>query len=200
VHGLRADAGQHGEVAGHHQPLDMMGIGQPLRLPDGSRQAGHVRLAGPVEFGQRPFSPKEVLLRILRHLQPVDAAHIFAPADDLAHETFDRIERRITRLIRRDGCIHALHGTQQLEVECRGEERVIEERLTIPHRILVAPEVRQTMLHEVAEGPQCLVARHGPAKTLERPGALREPTLDHLRCGSRQSVHPRLVGPPHVRR
>ena len=39
---------------------------------------------------------EKIGLGIFRHLQPVEAAHIFAPAEDLADEAFDGIERCIS--------------------------------------------------------------------------------------------------------
>jgi len=64
---------------------------------------------------------ERVALEIPRHVQPVDAAHIFAPAEDLADEALGCRERRAPRAVRGlDGGDH-LARVEQLEVE-RGRD------------------------------------------------------------------------------
>ena len=82
----RHDAGQQGEVAGDHQPLDMVGIGMLQSLADGLAHALHLGFAGPVELRQWPLVGKCIALGVLGHVQPVNASDIFAPADQLADE------------------------------------------------------------------------------------------------------------------
>ena len=55
--------GQQREIAGHHQPLDVVRVGIPPRLPDDLRDAGHLRLAAPVELRQRPRRPQRIQRR-----------------------------------------------------------------------------------------------------------------------------------------
>ena len=64
------------------------------RLADDLRDAIHTRLARPVEPKPQPRCVSRIGLRVMRHFQPVDAAQIFAPAEDLPDEAFDRVERR----------------------------------------------------------------------------------------------------------
>ena len=64
------------------------------RVTDCALHANHVGLGRPVHLRQRACGRKMIALRIVRHLGPVDAAHIFAPPEDLPDETLDRIERR----------------------------------------------------------------------------------------------------------
>ena len=56
-------------------------IGVFQRLADGLAHALHLGVAGPVERRQRPGVAEGVALGVLGHVQPVDAAHVFAPAD-----------------------------------------------------------------------------------------------------------------------
>ena len=75
----------------------MVGIGLPPRVADRLAQAVHGRLARPVEGGQLARRLQRVRLGIGGHLQPVDAAHVFAPAQDLPHEPLDGVKRRRCR-------------------------------------------------------------------------------------------------------
>ena len=50
----------------------------------------------PVQYqrGQVLVRIERVALRVAGHLRPVDAAHVLAPAEDLADEAFDAGQRR----------------------------------------------------------------------------------------------------------
>ena len=88
------DAREQREIAGHHQPLDMMGVGLVERgrdrlaacRPCRSRRSSRTTAAGGRAEGVAP--------RVVRAPQPVDAAHVFAPAEDLPDEALDGVERR----------------------------------------------------------------------------------------------------------
>ncbi len=95
VHLFRRDARQQGEVARHHETLNVVGVGQPLGFADHLRKAVHPRFAGPVEGGQRPLGLQRVGRRVVRHLQPVDAPDVLPPAQDLTDEALDRVEGRV---------------------------------------------------------------------------------------------------------
>ena len=61
-----------------------------------------------------------VAFEIAGHLRPVDAAHVFAPAEDLAHKALDTGERRMTRLKSCHGRRDHLARVQEFQVErCR---------------------------------------------------------------------------------
>ena len=99
MHVDRVDARQQDEIAGNHQPLDMMGVGICDCLIDGLRQAMHVCFARPIKFRQRPFSGKGIASHIFRTSVPINAAHIFAPTNDLTNEAFGSVDRHFSRLI-----------------------------------------------------------------------------------------------------
>jgi hypothetical protein len=61
-------------------------------LPNYLAQAVHVGCARPVEVGQVRVCPKRVALQIFGHIQPVDAADILAPAQQLAHEALHTLQ------------------------------------------------------------------------------------------------------------
>ena len=50
---MRFDTGQHGEITGHHQTLDMVGVGFAFGLADAIGETGHVGVASPIEGRQR---------------------------------------------------------------------------------------------------------------------------------------------------
>ena len=86
------DTCEQGKIAGDHQPLDMVGIGLIARLFDTGLDAGHFGIRGPVEIRKRPGGVQCIAVDIIRPLAPIDAAHIFAPADDLTDKAFRRVE------------------------------------------------------------------------------------------------------------
>ena len=63
-----------------------MGVGLFERLADGVGETAHPGLTVPEPPRQRPSVVKDVLLDILRHVRPVEAATVLAPADDLLDE------------------------------------------------------------------------------------------------------------------
>jgi hypothetical protein len=86
---IRVDAGQQGEVARDHEPLDVVGVSVLQGLADRCRQAGHAGFGGPIEIGQRKIVPEKIHPRETRHQGPVDAPHVLAPAQNLPHEAFN---------------------------------------------------------------------------------------------------------------
>jgi len=88
--------------------------------------------------------------------------HILAPTEDLADEALGRAQRDLPRLMGRDDGIEHLARSQQLEVQRRGEARMIEPRLADPHGILVGAKCRQAMGDEVLERHERLFPRHWP--------------------------------------
>jgi hypothetical protein len=90
---LRAHSGEKREGTGEHQALNVMGIGFFDGLADRRFQAGQLRVAGPVKTGQGALGAQRIGLDVAGHALPVNAAHIFAPADDLTDEAFGGVER-----------------------------------------------------------------------------------------------------------
>jgi hypothetical protein len=141
----------------------VMGIGMLLRRADGLGHAAHVGLAGPVEGGERALRFEIIRFRIGRHAQPVEAAHIFAPADDLADEALDGVQGRIRRHRR----IADLARLKQTAIEIRRNHGMIEKILRHLHGVLVIAEILQAILDEMRERLQRIRARHRPAEGFE---------------------------------
>ncbi len=105
----RIDPRQQGEVARHHQPLDMMRIGVIAGLSHRLRHAVHPRGRTPIDRRQVAVMPQHVARGIVRPFQEIDAAHVFAPADDLADESFRRIQADLARGMGVGGGLAHLH-------------------------------------------------------------------------------------------
>jgi len=116
MHLLRLDPEQQGIQAGHHQALDVVRIAMAQGLREGIAQAGHVGFAGPVKTGQGSLRGQRIVVGVFRHLGPVDAAHEFAPAQDLPNKALDRRQGRIPCPVSVLSRLHDLPGAQQLEV------------------------------------------------------------------------------------
>ena len=92
IHRIGMDTGQQSEVSGDHQTLDVMGIGVLQRLADGGSQAIHTCLAGPVKIGKSGLMVEIIHCCQIGHQGPVDAPHVFAPAQDLTHKTLNLLD------------------------------------------------------------------------------------------------------------
>src|SRR5690606_21483357 len=78
---LRANAGQQGEIARHHQALNMVRVGVGEGGAEALTHAVHLGGAAPVIPRQRLFILLTVAAGVLRHKGPVNAAYILAPAN-----------------------------------------------------------------------------------------------------------------------
>ena len=63
-------------------------------MSDAFTQAVHIGLTCPIECRQGGVRTQEIGFGIDRHLHPVNAAHILAPAQNLPDESLDRVQRR----------------------------------------------------------------------------------------------------------
>ena len=114
---------------------------------------------------------------------PVEAAHVFAPAENLADEAFDAGERGLAGFPGRFGAGADFLRLQQLEVECSSDVAVPQPGLLLPHRILVLAKAGQPLFDEIIQYFERLVAGHGPVKGVEPARMLRVVLLhrgDHL--------------------
>ena len=143
-------------------------------------QAGHVGGAGPVPVRQVLVGTERVALQVAGHLRPVDAAHVLAPAEDLAHEALDAGQGCLARVVGRRGRRHHLARIQQLQVQCRRQVGVVKPRIARPHRILVTAKQRQALLHEGLQCLQRVRTRHRPREAVEAARMLRK-ALGHER-------------------
>ena len=99
MHFLGIAACQQREIAGNHQPLDMVGISMFQRLADGLRKAVHVSLSGPVKGWKRAVRAQFVAVHIIRPGKPIDTAYIFAPPDYLPDEALGGIDRHLASAV-----------------------------------------------------------------------------------------------------
>ena len=150
VHLVRIDAGQQGEIARHHQTLDMVRVSVVEGLGDGVLQAPHARLSGPKPRRQFPVVLEKIQGRVLRHLRPVDATHVFAPSENLANEAFDLFDARMLRS-RAPLAFHHLNDlarAEDLDVHREAEAAVVNSPAVFRQGILEIPKPRKKLLDE----------------------------------------------------
>ena len=164
----------------------MVGIGKPARLVDRLLHAVHAGIAAPEEIRQRAMRLKIVHRGIVRHLQPVDAAHKFAPAQNLANEALDRVQRRMAGVPGGFGGAHRLAGKQQPGIQIKADMAVIHPRLVRDHRVLIGAEQRQPLGDECVKDSKRLLPCDGKAEIIEiaeMPGAAFGDEGQHLGGG-----------------
>ena len=116
----------------------------------------------------------------MRHLVPVEAAHIFAPADDLADEAFDAVERRAALAIGLFGTAAQIERVEQAEVDAGRKHRMEQVVLARYHRVLIGAEAFDPLGEESIGGLLGLVTRDRPAQCIERSEMVAEPVSDQL--------------------
>ena len=176
--GLHAE--EEREQAGHHQPLDVMGIAMLERLADGVPEAVHVGVAGPVESGQRSVGPEGVAVDILRHELPVDAADVLPPADHLPDETLRGLERRLPFSPGPLGAGDDVTGVEQLHVERLRDPRVVEPGLTGPDGVLVAAKRGEAVGEKVVQRRAGFEGRHRPVELGKAAWMAGEPRVHQV--------------------
>lgn len=176
------DAEEKRKESGDHEALNVVGVAVGEGLFEGIAHAGHVGVAGPVECGQIVGGVEGVFLEIAGHVQPIDAADVFAPADDLADEAFGSFERNAV-WIGAPGLFHCFadgDGVDEFDVEGAGESGVVEERFFGPHGILIVAKVGEAVLDEIGECRFCLSGRDWPVEGVEIAGMIRKSLVDFL--------------------
>ena len=146
-------------------------------------EAAHVGLARPEELGERAVGVQLIRLGEARHGVPVEPAHIFAPADDLADEALDRIQWRAPLAVFGLGGLAQFERVEQTDVQTGREHRVIEIVRPVDHRVLIGAEQREALGEEGLGGLQRLGAGNGPAEGFqiaEVIGEARAHQFDHL--------------------
>ena len=138
-----------------------MGVGLLPRLRHRRLHAGHAGVAAPVEIRQRARVAEKVAALVARHLEPIDAADILAPADDLADEALRRVERHRAGAPRGLDLAADAERVEQADVQILRDDGMIEEGFARQHRILVVAELRQRALHEGGERRFRVGARDG---------------------------------------
>ena len=167
IHVARVDAGQKREIPQHHQTLDMVRIGIAARRIDRLPHAVHVGLAAPEEIRKLAVRAKEIHSGVIRHLQPVDAAHKLAPAEDLADKPLDSVQRRMAGVPGRLGGANSLRRQQQAGIQIEADMAVIHPGLALDHRILIGAEQRQSFGDEPIQNLKRLIAGHGKTEIIQ---------------------------------
>ena len=100
----------------------------------------------------------------LRHVQPIDPAYEFTPAQYLADEALGTRQRYSSGTISLLGCSDHLTGVQQMQIQRNGQQRMPGIRRVSPHRILRWAEIGQATCNEMLQGLQCLGSRDRPGE------------------------------------
>ncbi len=167
IHLVRMDPRQQGKVAGHHQPLDMVGVGVIQRLANGVTHAGHVCFAAPEKTGQRPLSLEKIAALIVGHLLPVEGAHELAPAEDLANKAL-HLRQGDSGLIGLPvglGCADHLEGVEHLAVEGKRQAAMKQAPAPLAQGILIAAKVGQAVGQKMGQQLATLAPADGPGQS-----------------------------------
>jgi hypothetical protein len=160
----RAGFGEEEKISQHHEALDVVGVAGGLELPDGVAHAGHAGVAVVNPARQRALGAEGVGVEVAGHFFPVDAVDKFAPADDLAHEAFHRVERGSAGEVSGDGGVAALQRAQQAAVEERCEHGVEEYGVFFADEVFIGAKEREAVADEVIEPIERLCARDWQAE------------------------------------
>ena len=180
VDGARLYAQQQGIQSGHHQALDVVGVAVAQGAVQGVGETGHAGLAIPEKGGQGLLRFQRVLVPVVRHARPVEAAHILAPAEDLANEAFDGGNGGMAIAPGGFGVGAGAHRVEQLEVERAGQACVEQPGFAGPHRILELTEAGQPVRDEVLQRGFRLLRRHRPVEVFQAAGVVRKMPFDVL--------------------
>ena len=123
---------------------------------------------------------ERVALWVVRAFAKVDAPHVFAPADDLADEPFDRVQRRVAFFVSVFGSPTDLNWVEQTHVEIRRDQRVIEEAVVVHHRILKVAKTRQGVCDEMGQRAAGLGLVGCKPERAERTETVAKPRFDKV--------------------
>ena len=121
------------------------------RLADGVSQASHVGVPAPKKSRQICMGLHGIAFYVVGHLRPVNAAHVFAPTENLTHKAFHRFNRCMTSVESVFSRCHHFSGVEQFEVERARQMRVVQPNFAFPHGVLVLTELRQPVLNEIRQ-------------------------------------------------
>ncbi|VXA84398.1 hypothetical protein AERO8C_170071 [Aeromonas veronii] len=164
IHLVRIEPRQQGKVAGHHQPLDMVGVAMLQRLMNGVAHAGHPGFTAPEETGQRPVGPEKIGLLVVGHLFPVEGTDKLAPAEDLANKPL-HLRQRDVGLIGLPvgfGAADHLKRMKHFAVEGKRQTAVKQAPAPLAQGILIAAKVGQAVGEKMGEQLATLAPCDGP--------------------------------------
>lgn len=100
-------------------------------------------------------------------VEPVNPPHELSPAKDLADEAFYGGEFNESFLIALKRAVDDLPRGQESEVEAGRQAGMVEQRLPLPHGVLVVAEGWEAMVEEVIQGYQCLIPGGWPVEATQ---------------------------------
>ena len=118
----------------------------------------------PPPVRQAPFRwLSRLALRICRPRSTVGGAHVLPPSDQLPDKTLEGSQRRVlARAVQ--NCVQDLAGVQQPDVECRGEQTVVDERMRGGDGVLVGTKSGKPVADELVQVPPGFRGVGGPGK------------------------------------
>ena len=94
----------------------------------------------------------EVVLRVVAgHVGPIDAAHVFTPAENLPDEAFRRCQRHAAGFIRCSRLGDDLAWIKHFGIQREGEQRVEKPPGPMGQRVLKIAKMRQGFVDEIIE-------------------------------------------------
>ena len=177
---LRPHPHEHGKQAGHHQPLNVVGVAISQCLAEGIPQTVHLRGGRPEKLGQRSIGPEGVAGFILRHEVPVDAAHILAPANHLPDEPLGSLQGHPSLAPAPLGRGHHIARIEQFQIHAGRQPGVVEPGFTGPDGVLIAAKVGQSVDEKIMQRLAGLPRLHGPVEIGEAAGVCGKAHLHQI--------------------
>ena len=179
VGGLRFGTEQEHQIAGNHQAIDVMrprvaldSVGDVLNTGEvGRRLARESRGDGGVCI-------ELVEGCVARHLAPVDAVDVLAPAEDLPNEALNRGQRCSAGTVGSLGRGNAFAWLEQTDVEQGRERRVPQPWVVRVTDIFERTEARETLLDKICQPPEALCSRGGEPEVLGSTRQVRGVSID----------------------
>ena len=123
-----------------------MGIGIGLGFQHALPKAIHLGVTGPIKRGQGAVGRKIILICIVWHLQPINAAHVFAPAKNLTNKSFDCVQWGFAFMVGFFCGLNAIERQKEPTIEIQPDMGMKHPCLSLDHRILIVPELGQPLV------------------------------------------------------
>ena len=176
VNVIWADAAEHHEVAEQHQPLDVVTITINEDLLDHAVDGWDA--CGPVieGLGHGSIEFPVVAIADLHAAVAIDPAHELAPADHLADEAFQRVERHFA--LHRERLVDDVLRIEQADVEHGRDRRMVDGRVLGADRVFVNAKVVEALGKEALEPLHGRRACHRPTEVIGSAGIIWEASRD----------------------
>jgi hypothetical protein len=107
--------------------------------------------ASPAKRRKAAVCLKEVLLGIIGHFEPIDAANIFALANDLANKAFNGIQWRFSNMISLFSRLYTFQRKQQTTVQIKADMGMIHPWFALDHSILIIAEMDEPLVEKLCQ-------------------------------------------------